>query len=82
MKEQLGITTANIHVWYSFFFSFFFFLMVLGIETRALCLLGKHSTTFATHPALFGLVIFLRSGLALCLDLPELWSYVYCSLGR
>jgi hypothetical protein len=34
-------------------------VVVLGIQFRALCLLGKHSTTWATIPALFVLVIYL-----------------------
>jgi hypothetical protein len=34
--------------------------LVWGIELRASCLLGKHSTTYATPPSLFALVLFFR----------------------
>jgi hypothetical protein len=32
----------------SFFLSFFFFFAVLGFELRALCMLGRHTTIWAT----------------------------------
>jgi hypothetical protein len=36
----------------------FVFLVVLGFELRALCLLDRHSTTGAMPPTLFALIIF------------------------
>jgi hypothetical protein len=33
---------------FSFLFFFFFFFAVVGVELWALCLLGRHSTTWAT----------------------------------
>jgi hypothetical protein len=46
------------------FFTFFVFV-VLGFEFRALCLQDRHSTTWATLPVLFTLVI-LEMAFAFC----------------
>jgi hypothetical protein len=37
-------------------------VVIVGLELRALCLLSKHSTTWATLLALFALVTFFRWG--------------------
>jgi hypothetical protein len=49
---------------------FFNFLVVLGFEFKALCLLGKGSVTWTTLPALFDLVIFQFGSCAFCLIQP------------
>jgi hypothetical protein len=43
--------------YYLFVFVFCFLLVLVGFELKVLSLLGRHSITWATPPALFALVI-------------------------
>jgi hypothetical protein len=53
---------------------FFFFLVVLGFEIGALCLLGRCSTAWVTPLTLFVFISYLPNRVwLLCLDRPYLW---------
>jgi hypothetical protein len=60
-----------------------FFGAVVGVEFRALCLLGRCSTTWTMPPAVFSFSYFFRQGLTFLLwGWPGAWSsylYLTCS---
>jgi hypothetical protein len=61
---------------------FFFFFAVLEFELRALYLLGRHSLTGATPPALFTLVVFQIRYHVLPRSSIKLWDsylHLWCS---
>jgi hypothetical protein len=57
-KGPLTLSPLSLVV-FTLFFLFFFFLVVLRFELRELQLIGRHSATSATPPALFVMVFFL-----------------------
>jgi hypothetical protein len=56
----LKIVTQGVFLWHFplYMYYFIFFSAVLEFELKALCLLGRLSTTWATFPDLFALGIF------------------------
>jgi hypothetical protein len=79
---MLGLTWACAVALCMVSWNLLFFLAVLQFELRALCLLGKYSTTWAMPPALFALVIFQIASQSRpawtefsCLCIPHSWDY-------
>jgi hypothetical protein len=56
-----GLCTITVTVmgisWAYQFFAFVFWVL-LGFELRTSCILGRHSTTWTTPPALFSYLVF------------------------
>jgi hypothetical protein len=53
-KDCIYTEVSHIETWKSFFFILFIlFLSVPGFERRALCLVGRPSTTWVTYPILY-----------------------------
>jgi hypothetical protein len=61
-----------------FLVSFFFFFGSSGVWTRALCVLGRCSTTWTIPPPLSALIIIQIVSQVLWPPWPEPWSFYLC----